>query len=75
MFWEHSTIKQLVRLVTRPKYEGRKSGSHASDSAGERCGCCPYCQAFVRIGPAEDGIVPCPGCGRSIDSVEALGST
>jgi hypothetical protein len=67
-----SVFNYLANLATRPRYEPRKSVLIPSASI-DRCGLCPRCQAFVRLGltdPEEDA--RCPSCGRMVGSLDAL---
>jgi hypothetical protein len=67
-----SLVNYLVRLGTRPRYEPRRPAPIPSVSI-DRCGLCPRCQAFVRLGPtAPDASARCPSCGRMVGSLEAL---
>jgi hypothetical protein len=74
VFWEHATIQQLMRLVTRPRYESQGGYSGSSRSSGDRYGCCPSCHTFVRIGAADDpaGDATCPSCRRPIRELDTL---
>jgi hypothetical protein len=74
MFWEHATIQQLMRLVTRDPHRPKPGRTSPTITAGDRFGCCPRCQTFVRIGPVDrvGSEVPCPSCLKPIRELEPL---
>ncbi|WP_435008813.1 hypothetical protein P12x_000063 [Tundrisphaera lichenicola] len=74
MSWQLSMIRQLVRLATRPDPRSGKARPVAARTAGDRCGCCPSCRAFVRVDPPEGEEVECPACGQPIDTLDPLGA-
>jgi hypothetical protein len=73
MFWEVGTIRQMLRLVTRPAPIGRGS-SRIAIEARDRCGLCPACHAFVTLDRPDvaGGPVPCPECGHHVRGVDPL---
>jgi hypothetical protein len=74
MFWERTTIEQMMRLITRARPESGTGHANPDRPSGDRFGCCPSCRAFVRIGPASDppGDQACPECHRPIRELDAL---
>ncbi len=76
MFWEHSHIQQLMRMVTPDAQRRRPDRTGSARDGGDRFGLCPRCQAFVRIGPSgcSDDQSTCPSCRKPIDELKSLWS-
>ncbi len=67
-----SLAMQAARLVPRTKPARRSPRGIVADGEG-RCGYCPVCQGFISLGaPDDDGLAPCPRCGRAVAGVEPI---
>jgi hypothetical protein len=75
LFWDPNfALRQLMRMVPAPKQTAPSLRRTSVSTPRVRCGCCPVCHEFVRIGPSgQPANAVCPSCGHSIESLDALG--
>jgi hypothetical protein len=67
------TMGQLLRAVAQPRRV--TSVARTSETPAVGIGCCPVCHEFVRARlPGPSARTFCPSCGRTIRSLDPLGS-
>ena len=68
-----SIVRQLARVIPSPKEQLARRARTKASLAGDCCGLCPRCRAFVAIEFQSPGApTPCPRCRRPIKFVEPL---